>query len=571
MKRLTAAKWMSVASLFAGCQGDFPHAMSGARIREEYRSSLAFVRGSQNLVNPVWRRGSVALQRVAEPNRLPTTVNTHTVMVSFPSLLTFNKNYGTLGNKLENDSRTIAWYPGSSEESGFALVAVKSSEELTDLAGEAHGGALPCGQVETVDLLATQFFTADAPVAPVFAENVPLATVKTAVAQVSEAKIKTTIQQLQDIGTRQHNTSTGLTTPDTVKTLFDGSMSGVTVYSSALRDHGSALTSQKSVIGSLTGATDDSTTIVIGAHLDSINRSDSSAAPGADDDASGIATLVEVMRVINAQGMKFQRRVEFQAYGAEEIGLIGSAEIAKSYRTAGRKVAAMFQIDMNSYSVDPKAKTIYFITNDTSTNLRRTTADLMQTYLDSDYLTMTLAAGTSDHKSWTNNGYLAVFPFEHATNYNHALHTALDTTSTLNNTGLSARFAKLVLAFLAHEAGLVGVDSEYAAAKAALTLSTDLALAVLPGPATGYYTIAASTTTDVKKIEGCLVSTATTTGCTAERTSFTALSNVGDRAMFAGGDVATGLPLAAGNVYRIFGYNETDAVVAQRTVSFAAK
>ena len=564
-------KWIFATSLFAACQGDVPHSLSGARIREDYRSSLAFVRGSQQIVSPVWRRGSVTLQRVEEPARLPPASRRQMVMVSFPSLLAFNKSYGTLGNKLENDSRTIAWYPGSSEESGFALVAVTSSQELTDLAGEAHGGSLPCGQIETVDLLATQFFTADTPVPPVYAENVPLATVKTAVAQVSDAKIKTTIQQLQDIGTRQHNTSSGLTTPSTVKTLFDGAMSGVSTYSSALRDHASSLTSQKSVIASITGAADDATTIVIGAHLDSINRSDSSAAPGADDDASGIATLVEVMRVIQVQGMKFQRRVEFQAYGAEEIGLVGSAEIAKSYRAAGRKVAGMFQIDMNSYSVDPAAKTINFITNDTSTNLSRSAADLMQTYLDSDYLTMTLAAGTSDHKSWTNNGYLAVFPFEHATNYNHSLHTALDTTATLNNTGLSARFAKLALAFLAHEAGLVGVDREYAAAKAALTLSTDLALAILPGPSPGFYTIAASATTDVKKIEGCLVTTASDTGCTAERTSFKALSKVGDRAMFAGGDVATGLPLAAGNVYRIFGYNETDAVIAQRTVSFAAK
>ena len=76
--------------------------------------------------------------------------------------------------------------------------------------------------------------------------------------------------------------------------------------------------------------------VVLGAHLDSINTSGGGSttqrAPGADDDASGIATLTEVIRISLASGWRPKRTVKFMGYAAEEVGLRGSKAIAQSFR-----------------------------------------------------------------------------------------------------------------------------------------------------------------------------------------------------------------------------------------------
>ncbi len=59
---------------------------------------------------------------------------------------------------------------------------------------------------------------------------------------------------------------------------------------------------------------DDSRTILIGGHYDSINRGGGS--PGANDNASGIGVMLEMARVLREVTLPY--RVEFVAYGAEE-------------------------------------------------------------------------------------------------------------------------------------------------------------------------------------------------------------------------------------------------------------
>lgn len=493
------------------------------------------------------------------------------VMVSFAPAFSFNKAYRPLAAELLQDRRTQFYFPGDVKHPGFALLTVGNSDELTTLAASAHGeSGLPCGQVEVLDF-SQNLLTLDTPTSPSYGETIALTKVKTVIADVSASKIKATVQTLQDLGSRQHNTASGLSASTSIQTLLDTAGTGLTGYSSELRSHGTTTTAQKSVIATISGTADNETTIVIGAHLDSINKSDASQAPGADDDASGIATLVEAVRVINAAKLTFKRKIEFHAYAAEEIGLVGSSEIATAYRAQGRKVAAMLQLDMNAYSKDPANKTIYLITNDTSAVLRQATGDLLETYLGGDFKELTLDAGTSDHRSWNKNGYNGVFPFEHPTEYNHFIHSSGDTVATINNFALSERFTKLVVAFLAHQAGLVESETEYAAALTALFSKSDLAFAVIPSQTANAYTIAVGTTTDILRVEGCLVGGPTETVCLAGRTSFTATSTSAERNFFAGGTVATGIALAAGNYLRVMGWSKDNALLAQRTVLLSAK
>ena len=80
--------------------------------------------------------------------------------------------------------------------------------------------------------------------------------------------------------------------------------------------------------------------ILVGAHHDSVD-----GAPGANDDASGTATVLELARVF--ANAPTDTDIRFVTFGAEENGLLGSYEFVKNmtdndyYRTVG-----MFQMDM---------------------------------------------------------------------------------------------------------------------------------------------------------------------------------------------------------------------------------
>lgn len=111
---------------------------------------------------------------------------------------------------------------------------------------------------------------------------------------------------------------------------------------------------QTSTIVTIPGQTNS--TVVIGAHQDSINLWFPSMlpAPGADDDGSGTVTTLEVLRVLlsdkNVVAGKAQNTIEFHWYSAEEAGLLGSQAIFSEYEAQGRDVKAMLQQDMTGFT-----------------------------------------------------------------------------------------------------------------------------------------------------------------------------------------------------------------------------
>ena len=452
-----------------------------------------------------WKNDRLALTGISRfidkenPNSL--------VMVSFWADSPLAKN-------LESDPRTLLFQTTRAPGRGQALLKLRSNEDLSTLAALAHDSHyFGCGNLEVVSgiPLLTQTTQTNA----LYNETVRLAEVEQALAKVDSSKIRATMAVLEAMGTRHHKTASGLAAPATIKTMFEEAGATIPGFSVQLWDHASnKRTNQASVIASIPGTEDDATTVVFGSHLDSINSSGvSSPAPGADDNASGVATLIEVVRTLAASGATFKRRIEFHAYAAEEVGLIGSSEISSSYSSSGRKVAAMFQIDMNSYSETAGSNTIYLITKDTTYSLIRSLKDLLTNYLGGDFEEMDLEGGTSDHKSWKNNGYPAVFPFENPTSYNKALHSAQDTSTTANNSGLSARFAKLAVAFASHQAGLQSAAAGYAASLQAPALSSDISLAIV-NPAdqaeSDYFQIGIGAAPEAKTVEYCFI--AETTG-----------------------------------------------------------
>jgi hypothetical protein len=103
---------------------------------------------------------------------------------------------------------------------------------------------------------------------------------------------------------------------------------------------------------------DTSRVVVMGGHYDSCicSRADLGAmarfeatqdAPGADDDASGTAAVVELARVFSKNFPRgLETSVIFVAYSGEEQGLYGSTHLAQRLHAAGYKVVSAFTDDI---------------------------------------------------------------------------------------------------------------------------------------------------------------------------------------------------------------------------------
>src|SRR5699024_4029612 len=88
---------------------------------------------------------------------------------------------------------------------------------------------------------------------------------------------------------------------------------------------------------------DDSEIYAMMAHLDTINGGNPRVAPGADDNASGIAVTLEVARIL--AGYELEHPVEVVFVNAEEVGIIGSATWAKDRSANGVPIQGVFNID----------------------------------------------------------------------------------------------------------------------------------------------------------------------------------------------------------------------------------
>lgn len=171
-------------------------------------------------------------------------------------------------------------------------------------------------------------------------------------------------------------------------------------------------------------------------------------APGADDDASGIASLTEVIRVLLDSGWRPKRTLEIFAYSAEEIGLMGSHEIAVQYTKDKRNVVGVLQLDMTAYQGD--ITDLWLITDHTNAAQNRFLAALAANYLPELTVGYDVCGyGCSDHASWDEQGFPASYPFESSfLNHNHTIHTAEDVTSVFNNQAIHAlKFSKLALTY----------------------------------------------------------------------------------------------------------------------------
>ena len=171
--------------------------------------------------------------------------------------------------------------------------------------------------------------------------------------------------------------------------------------------------------------------VLVSAHLDSINHEGSatSPAPGADDDGSGSAGVIEIARALKDHQGKHDLKLVL--FGGEEQGLFGSKKFVASMTPAARaKVRAVVHMDMIA-SLNSASPTVLLEGAAVSQRIIDGLAAAASTYTGLMVQT-SLNPFNSDHVPFIQKGVPAVLTIEGTDDANHAIHSARDTLDRLN-------------------------------------------------------------------------------------------------------------------------------------------
>ena len=252
------------------------------------------------------------------------------------------------------------------------------------------------------------------------------------------------VQHLQDFYTRECFSPQAVEAQNWIKDQFDSL--GLSTEIQVIPIPGNP---SDNVIATMTGKLLPDEYVIIGGHYDSY--SGSSFAPGADDNASGTAGVIEVARILSQY--EFQRSIVFCAFSAEEYGLYGSEAYVERCVEQSMDILGYFNMDMISYQKPGTYIHTDIIAPQSARPLVDFYTDVSAIYLP-DFIVEegTLSGGDSDHTSFNNNGYRGIFPFEDVVYHSPFIHTTQDIVGTSFNSPLLA--SKLIQAGLASVATL---------------------------------------------------------------------------------------------------------------------
>jgi len=204
----------------------------------------------------------------------------------------------------------------------------------------------------------------------------------------------------------------------------------------------------QNIIGEKRGTTSPDKVLILGAHYDTVSGS-----PGADDNASAIAVLLEVAR--NIQGVATRPTVRLIAFSLEEPGYIGSTHYAAEARKRGEKILAMISLEMVGFTGPKQDYPLYLnrkyyptagdfigiIGNEMSKGLLERIRRAIQTHvpeLPSEYLLVPKngvgmeEVRLSDHSPFWDHGFPALMVTDTAFLRNPHYHLPSDTMNTLD-------------------------------------------------------------------------------------------------------------------------------------------
>jgi hypothetical protein len=189
---------------------------------------------------------------------------------------------------------------------------------------------------------------------------------------------------------------------------------------------------------------------IICAHYDSV------ADYCADDNATGVSTVIEAARILSEYCT--ENTIIYALWDEEEYGLIGSASWSEDANIDNLNIAGVINLDMLGYDNNNDSN-VNIHTNKDSLQLSNNILNLLNEHTEEINLTPTInnpGIAASDHASFWNLNYSAVLISEGASHADLTphYHTSSDRLSTLN-LDYFYNMSKLSIAAIANEAKLI--------------------------------------------------------------------------------------------------------------------
>ena len=269
--------------------------------------------------------------------------------------------------------------------------------------------------------------------------------------QVNQDSLEATVQHLQDYGHRLWNSDNAYAASDWIASRMEALGLEVEQQPFYADTWLGADSAAPNVIGIQRGTFYPDTYVVCGSHFDSFsweNMYFGGTAPGADDNATGVASVLESARIMTKYA--FEYSIIYCAYGCEEMGLYGSEAFASRCQEQGMDIIGYFNNDMNGYLYGDQIHIDCIYPN---------SVEPIGTYymnVGSVYYPelpirhVNFDEGDSDHTSFNNHGYMGIYPFEDYQNYSPYIHSSNDLIGTsVNSFEMSQQYCQMNIACLA--------------------------------------------------------------------------------------------------------------------------
>ena len=291
---------------------------------------------------------------------------------------------------------------------------------------------------------------------PVVTEVNP--TIREMLDQVNQDSLEATVQHLQDYGSRIWNSDNAFAASDWIASRMEAL--GLEVEQQPFNANtwmGSGAAAPN-VIGIQRGTLYPDTYVVCGSHFDSFSYEamfGGGTAPGADDNATGVASVLESARIMTQY--EFEYSIIYCAYGCEEMGLYGSEAYASRCQQQGMDIIGYFNNDMNGYLYGDQIHIdcIYPNSVEPIGTYYMNVGEVYYPELPIRHVNFN--QGDSDHTSFNNHGYMGIYPFEDYQNYSPYIHTPNDLIGTsVTSFEMGQQYCQMNIACLAEIANPVG-------------------------------------------------------------------------------------------------------------------
>lgn len=181
----------------------------------------------------------------------------------------------------------------------------------------------------------------------------------------------------------------------------------------------------KNVIADQPGVTNPDEIIIICGHFDSTSLQPDTLAPGADDNGTGTAAVLQAARALS--NFHFEKTIRYICFSGEEQGLFGSQAYAAMADTENQNIIAVYNFDMIGY-VDQAPENLECVGNNASVAIVDHFIESAQTY--TDLLVNRRIDGSiqqSDHAPFWSRGFPAFLGIEDSPLHYPDYHKITDT------------------------------------------------------------------------------------------------------------------------------------------------